>query len=307
MMTFKPRWSDLPWRAKLTLLLGLLAALPLLVVTLVNVTAARSELIAASREQNLQRARSTAAAVDSYLEGVLSDLEIVARAPGTVRFLEDEGKGSGDPGVHGDLLTTLRQVKETQGFASLFLADPAGRIVLATDPRLTGRGVIATRTFLEGISGNSRVHEPRYEPEDGRVYLRVSAPVRSAGGPITGVAVGQVPLEGLDRILKGDTDFAGRSEFGILWDSRGIRLSHPTQPGLRFRPFEPLAPDVADRIVVERRFGPDTRRLLQVSQAIPGLVERSRWLLFEPSLDPHLRIDTPNGILYAAVVPLRSQ
>ena len=302
-MTLRGRWSDLPWRAKLTLLLGLLVALPLLVVTLVNVTAARSELIAASREQNLQRARSTAAAVDSYLEGILSDLEIVARAPGAVRFLE----GSGDPRVREDLLTTLRQMTETQGFETLFLVDPAGRVVLATEPRLVGRSVIATRTFLEGISGNSLVHEPRYEPEDGRIYLRVSAPVRSAGGPIMGVAMGQVPLEGLDRILEGDTDFAGRGEFGILWDSRGIRLSHPTQPGLRFRPFEPLAPDVADRIVVERRFGPDTRRLLRVDQAIPGLVERSRWLLYEPSLDPHLRIDTPNGILYSAIVPLRSQ
>ena len=301
------RWADLPWRAKLTLLLGLLAALPLLVVTLVNVTASRAELIAASREQNLQRARSTAAAVDSYLEGVLSDLEIAARAPGTVRFLADEGKGGGDPRARSDLLTTLRQMTETQGFETLSLADPAGRIVLATEPRRIGRNVIATRAFLEGISGNSLVHEPRYEPEDGRVYLRVSAPVRGEGGPILGVALGQVPLEGLDQILKGDTGFAGHGEFGILWDSRGIRLSHPTRPGLRFRPFEPLAPDVADRIVVERRFGPDTRRLLQVGEAIPGLVERSRWLLYERSLDPHLRIDTPNGILYAAIVPLRSQ
>ena len=297
------RWSDLPWGGKLTVLLGLLAALPLLVITLVNFTAARAELIAASREQNLQRAHSTAAALDSYLEGVLSDLEIVAGAPGTVRILQ----GSDGPGVRGDLLITLRQMTESQGFESLFLADPAGRIVLTTDPSLIGRSIIATRAFLEGISGNSLVHEPRYEPEDGQVYLRVSAPVRSAGGPIAGVAVGLVPLQGLDLILRGDTGFAGRSEFGILWDYRGIRLSHPTQPGLRFRPLEPLAPDVADRLVVERRFGPDTRRLLEVSHAVPGLVERSRWLHYERSLDPHLRIDTPSGILYAAVVPLRSQ
>ena len=297
---FRKRWSDLPWGAKLSLLLGALAVLPLLVVTLVDVAAARAELIAASREQSLQRARSTAEAVDSWLAGVLSDLEIVARAPGTVRFLE----GSGDPE---DLLTTLRQMTATQGFEALFLADPAGRIVLATDERRVGRSVIATRSFLEGVSGNSLVHEPRWEPEDGRVYLRASAPVRSAGGPIAGVAVGMVPLEGIDRILAGDTGFAGRSEFGILWDSRGVRLSHPTQPGLRFRPFEPIADDDADRLVVERRFGPDTRRLLEVGQPVPGLVERSRWLLYDASVDPHLRIDTPNGILYAAAVPLRSQ
>jgi len=297
------RWSDLSWAAKLTLLLGLLAALPLLVVTLIDVTATRSELIAASREQNLQRARSTAAAVDGYLEEVLSDLEIVAFDPGTVRFLE----GSADPGLRRDLLATLAQMTEGHGFQALFLAAPSGRIVLSTDASMAGRSVIATRSFLDAIAGNALVHEPRYDPQDGRVYLHASTPVRSAGGPIVGVAVGQVPLSGLDRILRGDTAFAGRGEFGILWDLRGIRLSHPTQPDLRFHPFEPLPADAADRLVAERRFGPETRRLLQVSQAVPGLVERSRWLLYDHALDPHLRIDHPNGPLYAAVVPLRSQ
>ena len=305
-MSLFPRWQDLPWGAKLTLLLGTIASLPLLVVTLTDVVSARSGLIDASRDQNLQRARSTADALDDYLEGVLSDLEVVAQSPGAVRFLE----GNGDPGLPGDLRTTLRQMTQTHGFEALFLVDPAGRIALATDEALLGRSVIATRSFLDGISGNSLVHEPRFEPKDGRVYLRASAPVRSKGGPIVGVAVGRVPLEGLDRIVRRDTGYAGRNEFGILWDARGIRLSHPVRPELRFRPFEPLPSDVADRLAVEQRFGPDTRRLLQLPQeapAIQGLVERSRWLLYDRKLDPHLRLGSLDGTLYASVVPLRSQ
>ncbi|HET9226053.1 MAG TPA: ATP-binding protein, partial [Thermoanaerobaculia bacterium] len=180
-------------------------------------------------------------------------------------------------------------------------------IVLATEPSLLGRDVIATRSFLEAIAGNSLVHEPRFEPEDGRVFLRASAPVRGAGGPILGVAVGRVPIEGLDRILRRDTGFAGRREFGILWDARGIRLSHPTRPDLRFRPFEPVPSDTADRLAVERRFGPGTRRLLQAAEILPGLAERSRWLLYDRGLDPHLRIPSPDGFVYASVVPLQSQ
>ena len=302
-MIFNSRWSDLPWRAKLTLLLGATAVLPLLAVTLVDVVTVRSELIVASRDQNLQRARSTADALDDYLAGVLSDLETVARSPGAVHFLE----GSGNPELPGDIRTTLRQMTETHGFDALFLADPGGRILLATEEPLVGRNVIATRSFLDAIAGNSLVHEPRFEPEDSRVYLRASAPVRSAGGPILGVAVGRVPLEWLDRIVRRDTDFAGRSEFGILWDSKGIRLSHPARPDLRFRPFEPIPSDTADRLVVERRFGPATRRILEVGEALPGLVERSRWLLYDGDLNPYVRIPSPDGILYASVAPLRSQ
>jgi len=294
------RWADLPWAAKLSLLLGVLAAIPLLVVTVLNLTITRSELIAASREQNLQRARITAEILDNYLEEVLNDLEIVAQAPGTVRSLAGSRPS-------GDILASMLLMRRTHGFDALFLADPSGRIVLATDGRMTGRSVIATRYFLEGVAGTSLVHEPRYDPRDRQVYLYASAPVQSSGGPIVGVAVGRVTLAHIDRILQGDTGFAGRGELGILWDFRGIRLSHPTQPGLRFHPFEPLPADVAERLAVERRFGPDTGRLLQVSQPVPGLVERSRWLLYDRSLDPHLKIETPDGPVYAAVVPLRSE
>jgi signal transduction histidine kinase len=151
------------------------------------------------------------------------------------------------------------------------------------------------------------VHEPRYDPERRGVFLHASVPVRHPDGPIVGVAVGRIPLSGLDRMLREDTGFAGRGEFGILWDARGVRLSHPTQPSLQFRPFEPLLEDTRDRLVAEGRYGPRTRSLLQVKVPITGILERSRWLLYDHGLEPHLRVDTPAGPFYAALVPLRSQ
>ena len=296
-------WRDWPWAAKLSILLGALAVVPLAFVTVLNGAASRSELIAATREQNLQRARSTAGVIDDHLEGVLADLKFVALAPGTVRFLA----GDPDPRLREEVLASLGQMRETHDFDALFLADPSGRVLLASDPRLQGRNVIANRYFLEAAAGNALVHEPRYAPDEGEVYFHASAPVRRPDGPIVGVAVGRVPMSLLDDIIRGDTEFAGRGEFGILWDVRGIRLSHPSKPGLRFRPFEPLPEDTAARLIAESRFGPETSRFLEVESPLPGVTERSRWLLYDGTLDPHLRLEAAVGPVYAELVPLRGQ
>jgi signal transduction histidine kinase len=297
------RWRDWPWAAKLSFLFVTLAIAPLAVTALLNGAAARSELISTTWEHNLQRARSTAAAIDNHLDRVLSDLQVIALAPGTVRYLT----GNPSPELRSDVEAALLLMRETHGFESVSLVDPSGTVVLSTDPRLNGDSVIASRYFLEAVAGNSMIHEPRYDPERGGVYLHASVPIRHPDGPIVGVAVGRVPLSSLDRMLRTDTGFAGRGEFGILWDSQGIRLSHPTQPGLQLRPFEPLSADAGDRLVAESRYGPQTRRLLRVDNPLPGIVERSRWLLYEPGLDPHLRVETPAGPIYAALAPLRGQ
>ncbi len=296
-------WRDWPWAAKLSLLFGTLAILPLAVTALLNGAAARSELIAATWDHNLQRARSTSAEIDRHLEGVLSDLQVVALAPGTIRFLA----AGRTPELRSDVADTLTLMRNTHGFESVSLIDPSGTVVLSTDPHLDGDSLIAARAFLEAVAGNSMVHEPRYDPERGAVFLYASVPVRRPGGPIVGVALGRIPLSDLDLMLTEDTNFAGRGEFGVLWDSRGIRLSHPTQPGLRFRPFEPLLDDSRDALIAESRFGPGTRGLLRVETPIPGILERSRWLLYDRRVDPHLRLDTPAGPFYAALAPLRSQ
>jgi signal transduction histidine kinase/CheY-like chemotaxis protein len=297
------RWRDWPWAAKLSVLFLTLGIAPLAVTALLNGAAARTELIDATWDHNLQRARSTAAEIDGHLDRVLSDLQVVALAPGTIRFLN----GGQSPELRSDIQAALVLMQQTHGFESVSLADPSGTVVLSTDPRLDGDSLIASRYFLEAIAGNSMVHEPRYDPERKGVFLHASVPVRQPDGPIVGVAVGRIPLSSLDSMLKEDTGFAGRGEFGILWDARGVRLSHPTQPSLQFRPFEPLLADTRDRLVAEGRYGPRTRSLLQVKVPITGILERSRWLLYDPGLEPHLRVDTPAGSFYAALAPLRSQ
>jgi signal transduction histidine kinase/ActR/RegA family two-component response regulator len=308
-------WRSWPWAAKLAVLLGALAVIPLTIITFYNAATGRAELIATAREQNLRQARNTAAAIDGYLEGVLSDLRIIALAPGTARFLSGETVASelpGDTALTADVRLALDQMRETHGFDALYLTGRGGRVRLATDDRFLGRNYVSAPYVRNAMAGNASLDAPRWDPADRRVFLHVSAPVRDASGRIVGAAVGRVSLEGLDRIVESDTGYAGRGEIGVLWNSDGIRLSHPTQPALRFRAFDRLPPDTAARLAAENRFGPHTLEKIGGGPLLPGLVERSRWLLFDSAAGPFLRIESKGHksdgqIIHAAIVPLRSE
>ncbi|HKV10907.1 MAG TPA: ATP-binding protein [Thermoanaerobaculia bacterium] len=293
-------WRNWPWAAKLALLLGTLAILPMAAITLYAAMTARQDLIESARQQNLQQARNTAQAIDLYLESVLSDVQVVALAPGTVRFLD----GAHDPQLEEDVRLLLVTIRDTQGFDAFYLTDTAGTVRLASDPRFSGRTYVASRWFQNAISGNASFNEPRYDPEDRRVYIHASTPVRQADGRIVGTAVGRVTLAGIDGIIKADTGYAGRKEFGILWDADGIRLSHPTKPRLRFRAFEPVPGDVLTRLAAENRFGPHSRQIVTGAAPYPGILRRSRWLLYDAKANPQVRVGSGNRIFYVSIAPL---
>ena len=237
------RWRDWPWSAKLTLLLAALAMAPLSAVTLAGAFTARAELLTAMRSQNLQQARDTAQTIDRYLNDLVADVKAIAMSPWAVRFLD----GAPGPALEEDVALALQQMRDTQGFDAVLLLDPAGRVRLSTEPRLIGRSYTARPAFLNAVAGTPSLIPPRWDPWDRRVFLQASAPVRQSDGPIVGVVIGRVDMARIDEIVKADDNFAGHKEYGVLWDTDGIRLSHPTHPFLRFRPFEPLPQDTASR------------------------------------------------------------
>lgn len=297
-------WRDWPWAAKLAFLFGLLAIVPLSVLTIYNSATSRAELIDATRAQNLQQARNTAHMIDEYLDGVRADIRILSRSPQTIRFLAGSPE---PPRLAGDVRLVLQRLGETHGFDALYLTDGGGRVRLANKDRFVGRGYRAAPYILKALAGNAGVDEPRYDPEDGKVSLHAFAPVIDAEGHILGAAVGRLPLEDLDRIVAGDTGFAGRGEYGILWDANGVRLSHPTRPDLRFRALEELPPQTAAQLEAESRFGPSTLDRIGGGPFLPGLVQRSKWLLYDAQADPHYRTSSGGMVLHASIAPLRNE
>jgi len=294
------RWRDLSWSVKLAVLLGFLAIAPLMAVTLLHGLIAREELLAATRAQNLQQARGTAKVVDRYLERVLSDVQVLALLPWTSRYLETPG----DSDLRATVELALRQMRDTHRFDAILLTDSTGTVRLASDPSLTGRSYVATRAFLQAIAGGSGATVPRWDPLDQKVFLYTSVPVRGPDGSIEGTLLGRLTLARIDEIVSTDTGFSGHEEVGVLWDADGIRLTDARQEGLRFRPLEPLPPDTASRLIAEQRFGPRTRELLRPPWAATGLVERSRWLLYDAANDPHVRFEVDGQPVEATLVPL---
>jgi signal transduction histidine kinase/ActR/RegA family two-component response regulator len=276
---------------------------PLTVVALYGASVTRSERIATAQARNLQQARNTARTLDEYLERVSADVRVVALAPGTVRLLA----GEADPGLAEDVRLSLVQMRETHGFEALYLTNGEGTVRVASEERFLGRAYVSSQWFLNAIAGDASFDEPRWDPEDREVSIHVSTPVRTPDGQIVGVAIGQLRLGDIDRIIAGDTNFAGRGEFGILWDSEGVRLSHPSKPGLRFRAFERLAPDSLARLTAEARFGPRTAALVHGAPPYPGIVERSRWLLYDPQAPPSFRLDSGGSASYASIAPLEKK
>ena len=283
------RWRNWPWATKLAVLLAAFAVAPLAVVTINDEALVRGELLAAARAQNLQRARGTAEALDTHLAELADDLRLVAVAADTVRFIARPD----DPELRRQAELSLRQIVDSGGLAAVALTDRSGRVLLSTDGHAAGRDLsdlITTSSFLRAIAGQSGVDEPRWDPVDRQVLLRVFTPVHHGDGRLLGTAIGRASLADIDRILASDTDFAGRRELGVLWDWQGLRLSQPSDPAGRFRPLEPLPPHVRQELVAEGRFGPATAGLLDAPAGLDGIVERSRWLFDDRDHEPAFRI-----------------
>ena len=294
------RWRDMPWARKLALLLLALAVLPTAALTVFNETAARREFIGEIRTRNLQQAQNTAVLVSRYLQDVLGDVTLLSLAPVTSRVLA----GPTDARSVAELSATMESIRETKHIEMLQVLDHDGTVIASTQTGAGGRNLVSAPFFLSAIAGQSRVHEPRYQPDLKTAQISVSAPVRGANGQIAGVAMGRVSLDDLDRLVASDTNFGSLNEFGLLFDEQGIVLSSPAHPDRRFHPLAPLDPIQRGRLIVESRFGPGTAQLLDASGNAQALVERARWRLYDPAAGAHVPILLGGEQLQVTSVPV---
>ena len=299
-----PVWRDLPLVSKLSILFVVLAVLPLVSVTLYNEFSARSALLSATRIQNWQRARGTAEILDAYLAEVLTDIQVLAIAPDTVYYLRR--RESEIAGV--DMKQLLNQELQAHGYDVLYVTDSTGIVLLATDQGLESSNYFTARWFLSAKAGQVVFDEPRYDPTVGQVFLHFSAPIRSPEGIILGTVIGRISPTYIDRLIAADANYSNRDDFGVLWDDRGIRLSHASSPELRFRPFAPLSSDVLDELIADGQYGPETGNLLAYPGRNPEVVEQSRWLLYNHDANPYLGFELEGtGPVQAAIVPLHNK
>ncbi|MBI4873346.1 MAG: cache domain-containing protein, partial [Acidobacteria bacterium] len=191
---------------RVALLFALWTAIPLGVVAIYNHFAAREQLRASTRAQNLQAARGTVEKLDLYLQDILNGVRTVASVPSLAKFLA----GRGIREAASDAQASSLGLRKIGGYEALYLTDQLGTVILATERRFLGRSYLAARWFRAAAAGQELADEFRFDTEDRRVYLHLSAPVRNAGGVIVGALVGRVTTAPIDRMVAGDSGYSGR-------------------------------------------------------------------------------------------------
>jgi C4-dicarboxylate-specific signal transduction histidine kinase len=264
-------WRDWPIARKVALVLVTFAIAPLAGVSLFHAASERQSLLVATQAENLQRARSTSAVLDVYLQEMLVELRLIALLPSATGLLQHPR----DENTRAELTLALREAREVVGFDAFYLTDQSGNVLAASEDRFVGRSYLTARWFRAAIAGQTSFDEPRDDPEDEKVYLHFSTPVRTPAGALVGTMIGRVTMSTLDRLLAADADYSGRGDYGVLWDEQGIPLSHGLDPALRFHPLAPLAADVTQaspkRVMARKPTSCSGRRVTtHSSSTVPG-------------------------------------
>ncbi|GEM_PF-7016399 len=297
------RWREWPLTARLVTAFVLVTILTVLIVAAVSSAYLRAQLLTDLHQRDLYRAEATARALDAYLAGLSGRLREAASLPQVVALVLQPEAGWGNA----DVESALVRLAADNGYEAVVITDRSGKAVAASAPRLLGASFDSNPVFIWAIGGLTSVDGPVYDPGDCQVYIYFSVPVGPAAAPV-GTAIGRVTLDAIDAMVRADSGFAGYGEFGVLWDEYGIRLSQPSDTGLRFRPLAPLPQSVADRLIADARFGPGTREIIEAVSAWPGVMEKSQSLLRNRNADPHLEVSPPNaGPLQVSIAPLEKK
>ena len=297
-------WSAWPFAAKLGLLLAALVIAPLVLVTFYNARAARTELLSAAHAQNAVRASATAQMLDQRMGEMADDIRLLGELPSVVYLLLNPE----DPRLRNDARRVLSSERTVHHYDALYVTDRSGKVLVSADERFLDRSYLAAPWFRTAIAGQTTFDEPRYDPQDDQVFLHFSAASRSPDGAILGTVIGRITMSALDQLLDLDSNYAGRGEFGMLWDDVGLLLYDGHQSGRRFIPLAPVSGDVAGALVAEARFGPTTAELLRRAHGHTELLNRSQLLFYDRSASPYedFTYDT-SGAVYGALAPLQDK
>jgi PAS domain S-box-containing protein len=305
-------WS---WATKLSLLLVALAVLPVSVMAIYDMVVTRTRLVEATWAQDLQRARATGDAVDRHLADIVAQIRVAANSPTTERFLELRADPTTAqrpaPGTSlADVGRVLAQIRVGHNLEELYVIDLEGRVATASGRRVQDRSFLDDELIRAALAGEVTLGDPKLDLI-GQVFFEGAAPVRAEGIGIVGAVVGRSSMAAIDRIVAGDTNFAGRADFGVLWDEHGIRLSEPTAPANRFRPISPLPPAVREQLVQQQRFGPATAERLEVADEHALVVSEGRRLLAGQAADLTLHLEghpeMAGSAHYVTMVPLKTK
>lgn len=255
---FDPRLWRL--RGKITFAFLLLTLVPLIIVRMINNQITRDALIGQGTLNLKYASAQTADKIDRYLATGRDDIIVARQMPEVGAFVLNPS----DPATRANALFVLRALAAKSDYESVAIINTEGKVILSSDERENNVDVRGFRPVQEALEGKISVSDPVLNPFDNSPSVGFAAPVTLAGNNVPlGVVRSRLSLYGIWAIVEADLDAAGRGSYGILLDEHGIRLAESISVGKRefvtqnllYRSIAPLATEVTQRVLTERRFG----------------------------------------------------
>ncbi|MCB1744015.1 MAG: methyl-accepting chemotaxis protein [Gammaproteobacteria bacterium] len=188
-------------RAKLVMMLGLVALLPLALVCLLSFQAARTVLTETIHTELVTETSAALTDIQQHLSRSVSDLRSWSR----LRIMQDVLIDDQDQELGGEL---LRLDERYLGFSALFVVNPEARVIASSDPSRMGQTLRGSE-FLAAIA-KGRSHQGRVQlqaTQDGANAapgeLLIAEPIRAEydENTIIGGLVGVVDWTVMQRLL----------------------------------------------------------------------------------------------------------
>ncbi|HEV2249436.1 MAG TPA: cache domain-containing protein [Candidatus Limnocylindria bacterium] len=246
------------WQKVLGALL-IVGVVPIALVSVVSIQKTRTDLTDLGVTNIEQRSTSTAAALDAYLQNRLDDIVLVGRIPDVVRYAT-----AYDPALKDTARDALKAAAARSAeYESVAIVDPSGRIIASSAAGDEGTDVkFRQYVITPSTTGQPYISDPSYSVITNKPALFFSAAVVGPGGKVIGVVRSRLNLTAIWSIVEADANSVGAGAHSFLLDDYGIRLAvsetkdnRAKAESLIYRPIAPIAPDVATKLLADKRFG----------------------------------------------------
>ncbi|HWT85303.1 MAG TPA: HAMP domain-containing protein, partial [Myxococcales bacterium] len=265
------RFRDWPLRSKLLALLVAGSALPLAVTTLLESRSAGALIHKSTIALLAARADQLAENLDEFHASFRRANQRLAALPQIIRFCKVAPAER--ERFQQDLEATLADYARTDARTHLLaLLDPSGTVIASTASTVRGRNYAFRRYFQSALAGRATTSDLFLSVTEagGIPTIAYAAPVRD--GAQEGVACVAVIVARGEAFWEAVTErngSAGAGSYSVVYDEYGIRIAHSFKGAELFHPAGALDAATISMFVADRRFGDDTRKLLESPVPMP--------------------------------------
>ncbi len=239
---FSRRVPDFSLRTKLTAAMLLIAALPIIGLSLASVTASRRNLTDAANQSLFALAAQISTALDTFYRNNLDGVRIEAQLSIIRDYIVAQKTGNMTETVDQKTQNTLLALsrKDPANIRSYALLSDSGEVLLSTDPGEIGMNMYAFEHTQQALfSGLPTVSRVIFDTENNEQSLYFTAPVRDDAKIISGAIQVKYDAAILQQVVFTNSTQLGEESSALLLDDNLLILANSSTPEYIYRVIQP--------------------------------------------------------------------